>query len=72
MKIHQLIGSPSIILTNEEQSFIKTHNKEIPLRTLYDREEVIARTLVRKGVYDISNDNQTLILITDANNRTSI
>jgi len=72
MKIHQLIGSPSIILTNEEQSFIKNHNKEIPLRTLYDREEVIARTLVRKGVYDISNDNQTLILITDANNRTSI
>ena len=72
MKIHQLIGGPSIILSNEEQSFIKQHNSEIPLRTLYDREEVIARTLVRKGVYEISKDNQTLIRKTHANNRTFI
>lgn len=72
MKIHQLIGGPSIILSNEEQSFIKQHNSEIPLRTLYDREEVIARTLVRKGVYEISKDNQTLICKTHANNRTII
>jgi hypothetical protein len=67
MKIHQVLGAPSIILTNEEQSFIKSHHKEIAIRSLYDREEVVARNLVRKGVYEISNDN--LILKQDANNR---
>jgi hypothetical protein len=70
MKIHQILGAPSIILTNEEQDFIKSHHKEIPIRSLYDREEVLARNLVRKGVYEISNDN--LILTQDANNRKSI
>jgi hypothetical protein len=59
MKIHQILGAPSIILTNEEQDFIKSHHKEIPIRSLYDR-----------GVYEISNDN--LILTKDANNRKSI
>lgn len=68
MKIHQVLGAPSIILTNEEQSFINLHHKEIAIRSLYDREEVIARNLVRKGVYEISNDD-TLILKQDANNR---
>lgn len=68
MKIHQVLGAPSIILTNEEQSFIKLHHKEVAIRSLYDREEVIARNLVRKGVYEISNDD-TLILKQDANNR---
>lgn len=72
MKIHQLIGGPSIILTNEEQSFIKKHNNEIPLRTLYDRDEILARNLVRKGVYEISKDNTNLILKKDANDRTII
>jgi hypothetical protein len=67
MKIHQILGGPSIILTNEEQSFIKSHHSEIAIRSLYDREEVIARNLVRKGVYEISNDN--LVLKKDANNR---
>lgn len=67
MKIHQILGAPSIILTNEEQSFIKSHHTEIAIRSLYDREEVVARNLVRKGVYEISNDN--LILKKDANNR---
>lgn len=67
MKIHQILGATAIILTNEEHSFIESHHKEIAIRSLYDREEIIARNLVRKGVYDISNDN--LILKQDANNR---
>jgi hypothetical protein len=69
MKIHQVLGSTSIILTNEEQRFIDSHHKEIAIRSLYDREEVLARNLVRKGVYEISTDNNTLILKTDATNR---
>lgn len=62
MKIHQLLDTPAIILTNEEQDFISKHNNEIPLRALFDREEVLARNLVRKGVYEISKDSQKLIL----------
>jgi hypothetical protein len=72
MKIHQILGAPSIILTNEEQAFIKKHHKEISIRNLYDREEVLARNLVRKGVYEISNDNESLILKKDASDRKSL
>jgi hypothetical protein len=68
MKIHQLLDSPPIILTNEENNFIKSHHKEIGLHTLVDRDEVVARNLVRKGVYEISKDNKSLIL-KDADNR---
>jgi hypothetical protein len=69
MKIHHLLGAPSLILTNEENQFVDSHKEEIPIRTLYDREEVIARNLVRKGVYEISNDSHSLILKKHANNR---
>ena len=69
MKIHQILGATPIILTNEEQAFIKGHNPQIAIRNLYDREEVLARNLVRKGVYEISNDNETLILKKDSSNR---
>ena len=67
MKIHQLVGAPAIILTNEEKDFVDSHHKEIPIRSLYDRDEVLARNLVRKGVYEISND--TLVLKKDADKR---
>lgn len=69
MKIHQILGAPSILITNEEKDFIQNHNNEIPLKSLHDREEVLARNLVRKGVYEISNDNQNLILKQDADKR---
>jgi hypothetical protein len=66
MKIHQIVGAPSIILTNEEKSFVNHHENEIPIKNLYDRDEVIARNLVRKGVYEISNDDQYIVLKKDA------
>jgi len=72
MKIHQLVGGPSIILTNEEKDFIKKHHEQIPFRSLFDRDEVLARNLVRKGVYEISNDNQSIILKKDANSKTTL
>lgn len=68
MKIHQLLDAPGIILTNEEKDFIKSHHKEISLHSLYDREQVLARNLVRKGVYEISKDNKNIIL-KDADHR---
>jgi hypothetical protein len=72
MKIHQILGAPSIILTNEEKEFISKHHPKISIHSLYDREEVVARNLVRKGVYEISNDNEHIILQTDAKNKTTI
>jgi len=62
MRIHQILGAPSIILTNEEKAFIRKHNTEINIGGLFDRDEVIARNLVRKGVYEISNDNRNIVL----------
>jgi hypothetical protein len=72
MKIHQILGAPSIILTNEEQKFIKNHHTEIAICSLYDRDEVIARNLVRKGVYEISNDSNNIILKKDATDRKTL
>ena len=72
MKIHQILGAPAIFLTNEEQNFIKGHHNEIALRSLFDREEIIARNLVRKGVYEISNDNNNIILRKDATDRKTL
>ena len=72
MKIHQVLGATPILITNEEEHFIESHHKEIPLRSLFDRDEVIARNLVRKGVYEISNDSQNLILKEDANKRKTL
>lgn len=62
MKIHQILGAPSIILTNEEKNFIESHSQSIAIKNLYDRDEVVARNLVRKGVYEISTDNQSIVL----------
>ena len=72
MKIHHLLGAPSLILTNEENQFVDSHKEEIPIRTLYDREEVIARNLVRKGVYEISNDDQWIELKHNAKNQRTV
>jgi hypothetical protein len=72
MKIHQLLGGPSIIITNEEQTFIDQHHNEISIDNLHDREEVVARNLVRKGVYEISNDSNRIILKKDAKNKSTI
>jgi hypothetical protein len=62
MRIHHLLDSPSIFLTNEEYDFVKNRPDEIKLRALAEREIIIARNLVRKGIYSISKDNQSLQL----------
>ena len=62
MKIHQLLDTPPVFITNEEHAFIKNHHDVISIYNLRDREEVIARNLVRKGIYEISNDSDRLIL----------
>lgn len=62
MKIHQLFDAPAIILTNEENDFITRYPSNILINSLCDRDEVIARNLVRKGIYEISNDSRHILL----------
>jgi hypothetical protein len=62
MKIVQLLDA-YLPLTNEESSFIDQHPSKIKIHSLHEREEVIARNLVRKGIYEISKDNQMLIKV---------
>jgi hypothetical protein len=62
MKIHQLLNPDlGISITNEEQEFIDQHHDRIKINSLDDHDQRLAQTLVRKGVYVISNDNITLI-----------
>ena len=67
MKIQELIDGHTMALTNEEHAFIDNHSPKISIRTLHDREEWLARNLVRKGVYEISKDSNTLINNLDEN-----
>lgn len=60
MRIHQLLDR-GIILTNEESAFVNRHPSKIELESLVERNRVIAQNLVRKGVYQISNDSKHLI-----------
>lgn len=61
MKIHQLISGPSIALTNEETSFVKKHSDQVKLTSLDEHDQWLAQALVRKGVYEISKDSNTLV-----------
>jgi hypothetical protein len=61
MKIHQLVGGTAIALTNEETSFVKKHNEQVKLTSLDDHDQWLAQSLVRKGVYQISKDSNTLV-----------
>ena len=59
MKIVDLLGV-QVPLTNEEQEFLDCRTDKIKIAGLAERDEVIARNLVRKGLLDISKDNQFL------------
>jgi hypothetical protein len=61
MKIHQLLSGVSTHVNNEEQNFIEQHKQTIKLASLTERDSWIAQSLVRKGVYTISKDSNTLI-----------
>lgn len=60
MKINQLIGGPSIHLTNEEARFAEKH-QEVKITSLDEHDQWLAQGLVRKGVFQISKDSNTLI-----------
>lgn len=62
MKIHQLLSpAVGVAITNEEHEFIRQHDRLIKISNLDEHDCRTAQNLVRKGVYEISNDNNTLI-----------
>lgn len=56
------------MLTNEEKDFVDSHPRDISINGLYNRDRVVAQTLVRKGVYEISKDSKKLELQDGKNN----
>jgi hypothetical protein len=62
MKIHQLLDSTSVIITNEESSFINGHQGHILLSSLDDHEVWVAQNLVRKNVYQLTKDNKHIVI----------
>lgn len=61
MKIHHLLSSIDTILTNEEKKFTQRHTDQINLNGLDEHDTWLAQNLVRKGVYEVSKDNRTLV-----------
>jgi hypothetical protein len=68
MKIHQLLSGVRTHVSNEEQHFIEHHQGNIKISSLDEHDEWLAQSLVRKGIYKISKDNNTLIPNLNENN----
>ena len=68
MKIHQLLGGLSVVVTNEEQHFMERHRDQVKLTSLDEHDQWLAQNMVRKGLYSISNDSTTLIKNLDETN----
>lgn len=60
MKIAQLLSGFDTVLSNEEQKFVESHDA-VRITSLTERDQWIAQNLVRKGIYSISKDNNTLV-----------
>jgi hypothetical protein len=61
MKIHQILDSIPIIITNEERNFINRLGNRVAVTSLDHRDKWLAQNLVRKGVYTISNDKGYIV-----------
>jgi hypothetical protein len=61
MKILQLLNGIPTAITNEEKTFVERHPSNVRISGLDEHSQVIAQNLVRKGIYSISKDNNTLI-----------
>lgn len=61
MKIAQLLNGTGLAITSEESQFIKKYGNQVRLTTLDEHAQWVAQNLVRKGVYSISKDDNTLV-----------
>jgi len=62
MKIHEIFDQPGIILSNQENGFVKKHSQQILIASLSEHDQWTAQQLIRKGVYFLTNDSKTMIL----------
>ena len=60
MKIVQLLKGLPIAVNNEELSFVEKYDT-VKITSLSEHDQVVARNLVRKGLFDVSKDNATII-----------
>ena len=67
MKISQLLDGISIALTNEEAKFVKRF-PQANINALSERDKWLAQNLVRKGIYELSNDSRSIIKKLDEHN----
>jgi len=63
MKVTELVGRIGISLTNEEKNFVKSLGDSVKLSNLDDRQIWVAQNLVRKGIYEISNDTDKIVKV---------
>lgn len=68
MNLHQLINGISIAMSNEERDFVQSHRSKIPLSSISGKDITIARSLVRKNIYTMSDDSAVLIKNDGSNN----
>jgi len=68
MKIAQLLSGFPTPVTNEEHRFIEHHEGAVKISSLDEHDQWLAQSLVRKGVYTISKDSNTLIPNLNENN----
>jgi hypothetical protein len=61
MRIVQLLSGFDVALTNEEQSFLQKHSSTVRINSLDEHNQIVAHNLVKKGVFTISKDSETLI-----------
>jgi hypothetical protein len=61
MKIHELFESVGVVLSGEEREFVRAHGDNLTLASLDEHGTWMAQNLVRKGIYEISNDTKQLI-----------
>lgn len=61
MKIYQLLKDVAVPLNNEEHHFVESHGDRIKLTSLDEHQLWMAQNLVRKGVYDVSKDNNHIL-----------
>lgn len=66
MKISQLLSGLHIALTNEETKFVKKYH-QVSINTLDEHDLWLAQNLVRKGIYELSNDSRSIIKKLDEN-----
>lgn len=61
MKITELFEAYRLALTNEERKFLKQYGDAVPFANLDEHAIWVAQNLVRKGMYEISNDSKQLV-----------